>query len=359
MPTGMQTFGLTPARLNKFKGQIIKHAVPKELLGREGRQVQMPKNMSDTYVARRFLPFGASATSATTQNTFFTTTTAIDRGATIVQQHVTQEGVTPDPETIVPMDVTVIVQQYSCLYGFTDKTYNLYEDDIPTEMIKQVGERLTLVNELIIFGQLKTCTNAFFGGTGTTIATVNGGLTLGLLRKIAKSLQGNHSVPVNSMLKASGDYGTDAVAEGYSVYISTDAEPDIRDLPGFVPGEKYASGKPMANEIGKCERFRFFTSPEFTSIRDGGAAVGTTNLQSSLTVSIDVYPFIVVAQDAWSQISVRGLDSLKPSYLAPGMTSKSDPFGQRGYAGTIWWKAALVENNGWMAVGNVGIKNLA
>ena len=184
-------------------------------------------------------------------------------------------------------------------------------------------------------------------------------MTLGMLRKIAKSLQANHAKPVNHMLAASGNYGTDAVAEGFSVYIHTDAEPDIRDLPGFVPAEKYASGKPMPFEIGKCERFRFFTSPEFVSIRDGGGAIGTTNLQSSIGVSVDVYPFIVVAQDAWSQISLRGKESVAPTYLPPGQTSKSDPFGQRGYAGSIWWKAVLVENNGWMAVGFVGIKNLA
>jgi len=357
MPISMQTFGLTPGRINKYKGEILAHAVPVEILGREGRQVKMPKNMTDTYVARRFLPYGATATNATTQNTFFPATTG-DRGNVIVQAHLTQEGVTPPPESIVPMDVSVVIQQYSCLYGFTDKTYNLYEDDIPKEMIRQVGERVTLVNELIIYGVLKGCTNQYFGGVGTTVATVNGGLTLGLIRKMVKSLQANHAKPVNKMLGASPNYGTDAVAEGFTVYCHTDLEPDIRDLPGFTPGEKYASGKPMMHEIGKCERFRFITSPDLPSLRDAGAVIGATNLFSSTGVSIDVYQFIVVGQDAWSQIAVRGLESLAPTYLAPGQISKSDPFGQRGYAGTIWWKAALVENNGWMAVGNVGVKNL-
>lgn len=357
MPVGMHTFTLTPGRLNKYKGEILSHAVPQEVLGREGRQVKMPKNQSDTYVARRFLPYGATSTSATTQNTFFPATTG-DRGNAIVQAHLTAEGVTPPPETIVPMDVSVVVQQYSCLYGFTDKTYDLYEDDIPKEMIRQVGERVTLVNELIIYGVLKACTNQFYGGTGTSVGTTNGPMTLGMLRKIARSLQANHAKPVNRMLGASQNYGTDAVAEGFTVYIHTDAEPDIRDLPGFVAAEKYASGKPMQYEIGKCERFRFVTSPELVSLRDAGAAVGATNLQSASGSNIDVYQFIVCAQDAWSQIAVRGKESLAPTYLAPGQPSKSDPFGQRGYAGTIWWKAALVENNGWMAVGSVGIKNL-
>jgi len=351
----MQTFGLTPGRINKFKGQIMRHAVPMECLSKGGRQVKMPKNNSDTYVSRRWIPYGATAANP---NQFFGTTTAVDRGNVIVQAHQTQEGVTPTPDSIVPQDISVVMQQYSCLYGFTDKTYDLYEDDIPAAMQEQIGERVALVNEMIMFGGLKACTNQYYGGSGTSRATVNGGISLPMIRKIAKNLMANHGGMVTRVLSASNNFGTDAVAAGFLVYCSTDLEPDIRDLPGFVPAEKYASGTPMANELGKVERFRFITSPEFVAILDGGAAVGSTGLQSNAGSNIDVYQFIVTAEDAWSQVAVRGLDSLDPTYLPPGQKSKSDPHGQRGYAGTTWWKAMQIENNGWMAVGNVGVKAL-
>src|SRR5512139_1041080 len=349
----MHTFALTTGRINKFKGQILKHAVPLEVLGRTGRQVPMPKNNSDTYVARKFLPWGATSTSANTQNRFFQDGTG-DRGNVLVQDHQVQEGVTPAPDSLTPVDTTVVVQEYGCLYGFTNKTFELYEDDIPKEMVAQVGERVTLVNEMIIWGALRAGTNQYFGGAGTTIATVAGPLTLGLVRRIAKNLQANHGKPVNKMLKASPNYGTDSVAEGYTVYCHTDLEPDIRDLPNFTPTGRYASGSPMPNEIGKVERFRFITSPDLPSIQDGGAAIGSTGCSSTTGTSIDVYPFIVTAQDAWSQIAVRGVSSLDPTFIAPGEKSKSDPLGQRGYAGTSWWKAVMIENQGWMAVGFVG-----
>lgn len=348
---GMHTFGLTTGRLNRYKGEILKHAVPMECLTRQGRHVEMPQNNSDTYVARRFLPFGATAASP---NTFFPTADG-DRANVIVQAHLTQEGVTPPPDSIVPMDLVTTIQEYSCLYGFTNKTYELYEDDIPKEMIKQVGERVALVNELIMWGILRGCTNQFFGGTGTTLATVNGTLTLGLIRRIVASLQLNHAKPVNAMLSASEKFGTAPVEVGYSVYIHTNAEPAIRDIPGFLSVSEYASGKPMEYEIGSVERFRFFTSPELPAFQNAGVAFGVTGLQSTSGSLIDVYPFVVVAQDAWSQIAVRGFSALDPTYLAPGQKSKSDPHGQRGYAGTIWKKAGLVENPGWMAVGFVGL----
>ena len=62
----MQNYALTPGRLNRYKGQILAHAVPTEVLGKTGRQVPMPKNNSDTYVARRWLPYGATAVDANT-----------------------------------------------------------------------------------------------------------------------------------------------------------------------------------------------------------------------------------------------------------------------------------------------------
>jgi N4-gp56 family major capsid protein len=98
--------------------------------------------------------------------------------------------------------------------------------------------------------------------------------------------------------------------------------------------------------------------PDLPSRQDAGAAVGTTGLYSTSASNIDVYQIIVIAQDAWSQLVLRGKNSIEPTFLPVGQKSKSDPFGQRGYAGAKWWQAAFIENNGWMAVINVGVKSL-
>lgn len=353
---GMQTFALTAGRINKFKGEILAHAKPYEVLAKAGRQVQMPKNQSDTYVARRYLPYGATAASP---NIFFPNATG-DRGNTIVQAHLTQEGVTPSPDSITPVDITEVVQQYSCLYGFSDKTYDLYEDDIPAQMKVQIGERVGLVNEMIVYGKLKSCTNQFYGGAGTSRTTVAGPMTLDLQSAVVRSLMANHAMPVTKVLKASAQFGTDPVAPGYFAYTHTDLERMIRDLPNFVPAEKYASGTPEMGEIGKCERFRYVLSPDLPSYQDAGAAVaswtGTGTAYSTTGTSMDVYPIIVMGAESFSQIAVRGTSALDPTFLPPGEKSKSDPLGQRGYAGTSWWKATMIENQLWMAVVNVARK---
>ncbi len=356
----MQTFGQNHGRLNRYKGAIIGHAEPEELLARQGRQVvrTLPSNSSDTYTARRYLPWGASATNQNTINQFFSNGTG-DRSSAVIQAHQVAEGITPTPDSMTPMDVSVTMAQYACLYGYTDKTAIMYEDDIPAEMKRQTGERTAFVREQVRYGSLKACTNQYFGGTGTSIGTVNGSLSLGMLRKITKNLRANHTKMVSSMLASGSKFGTASVAAGWFIYINSDASSDVRDLPNFIDAKDYASGKPVPGEIGACEEFRFILHPDLPARQDAGAAVGATNLYSTSLSNIDVYQFIVCGQDAWSSVALRGKDSMKPTFLPVGQISKSDPFGQRGYVGAMWWDAVMIENNGWMAVGNVGVKNLA
>lgn len=345
-----QTYELTAQRIGKFKGDTLKRAQLMEVTQRWGRQVKLPRNNGDTYIARRWLPHGATAANP---NTFFNGVTG-DRANAYHQAHLTQDGVTVGPESITPVDFPVVVNQYSCLYGYTDKTADLYEDSIPPEMEKIVGERIAVVNEMVNFGTLKATTNQFFGGSGTTIATVNGGMTLGLLQNVVRGLMAQHGRMCTTVLKPGPNYDTEAVAGGYVCLMSTDLEPDARRLEGFTPAEKYANGTPYPNELGKCERIRFISTPDFPARLNAGAAIGTTGLFSTGGSNIDVHQIIIMAEDAWSQVAVRGMESAKINVIPPGKIDKSDPNGQRGYVGAIWWKAALIENNGWLACVNIG-----
>lgn len=350
----MQT-SLTPQRIAKYKGEILGNATPNEILCKQGRQIKMPKNQSETYVARRFVPYGATASNP---NQFFSNV-AGDRGGSVVTAHLTQEGVTPSADSIVPVDVQASIKQYSCLYSFTDKFSDIHEDanELLKEMSTQIGNRISLVNELVVFGELKSCTNQFFGGTGTSKSTVNGAITLNMIRKITRTMKANHARPITKVLSASSQVATEPVESGYIVICHTDLESDLRNLPNFITAVEYASGKPMDGEIGRVENFRFVTTPDLPAELNGGAAVGTTGLEA-LSTNIDLYPFFVFAENAFSQIALRGKESAKVSFIPAGKATKSDPLGQRGFTGAIWWKGVLIENNQWMALGWVGINEL-
>lgn len=339
------TFSSPLGRINKIKGEILAHAVPVEVLGMTGQQKPFQKNKGDTVLFRRYLPYGATTASPNTWN--------IPAGALA---HLTTEGVTPTPDSLVPQDITVTVQQYSVLYQVTDKTVDMYEDDIPAEMKRQTGERMAMVREMVRYGVIRGATNKFYGGTGTTRATTNGPITLSLLRRITRSLRINHGKFITSILGPGPNYGTRSVEAAFIVYASTDSESDFRNMAGFKETAIYANRKTVSDyELGSVENFRIVLSPELVSYPNAGAAVGSTGMYSTSGSNIDVYPVIVVAEDAWGQIPLRGADSIDPTWIPPGQKDKNDPLGQRGYVGAKTYFACVVLNQGWMAVAEVGI----
>ena len=341
----IQNFNSQPSRVNKLKGEILGHAVPVEVLGITGMQKQMPKNQGDNTVFRRWLPLGG------VDNRWIT-------GAnvnTYAADHITTEGVTPSADTLTAVDVPATLQQYSCLYAITDKTADLYEDDVAEEMKKQTGERVGLLREMVRYGALKGMTNVFYGGTGNSPTTVNGTVSLNLLRRMTRSLKANHAKMVTSILAPSPNFSTAPVEAAFLVFCSTDLEPAIRDLPGFKHVSEYGQRKVIhEQEIGSCESYRFVMSPELAGNINGGAAVGTTGMVSTGGTNIDIYPMIVVGEDAWGQVALRGSDSIDVTYIPPGQKDKNDPLGQRGYIGAKTWMTAVVLNNGWGALAWVG-----
>jgi N4-gp56 family major capsid protein len=335
-------------RVNEIKGETLAHAIPVEVLALGCKMKPMPKNQGDNISYRRWLPYGATSTSANTMN----------RPSVNAAAHILSEGSTPTADQITPVDVNVVIQQYGCLYSYTDKAAELYEDDIPEEMKINCGERMGLVREMIRYGSLKACTNVIYAG-GSSRATVASAITLAILRRMTKTLKRNHAKKKTRILAPSPNYDTSPVEAAFVVFVSTDAETDVRDLPGFVPVSKYANRQPInENEIGSVEEFRFVTSPELTPYADSGAAVGATGLVSTGAANIDVYPFIVMGEEAAFDVALRGMSSFDMVHLPHKQKDKSDPLGQRGYVGASFWSAVLVTNNGWMGVIEAGVTDI-
>ena len=346
MPT-MMLDSPVAQRIGRMKGEILAHAMGQEVLGITGKQHNLDKNTGDTVIYRSFLPRGAALTNSTTINTI-----SVDPNL-----HLAAEGVAPDADTLIARDVTVTIQQYACLYMYTDRVADMHEDDIPEEMITQTGERMGMVREMIRYGGLRGCTNRFYAG-GTTRATVDQAIDLSILQAMCRSILANHGRVITRILSPSPDYGTSYVEASFLVFAHTDLESDIRKLPDFVPLAAYGQRTAVhENEIGSCDRFRFVLSPDLFKIPDSGAATGSTGLLSAAT-KVDIYPAIVVGMDAWGDLALRGRRSFAPIHQPASATDKSDPLGQRGYVGAKFYSAAFVQNDGWMSVLECGATNL-
>ena len=333
----MQTYSLVPSRnLIMAEREMLKHAMPIKVLSTFGTQKQVPQNKTDTVVFRRALPIDAGTNGAPNVTT---------------SNYLLQEGVTPGSRTITYQDVQVTLQQYGVLMKISSKAEAMYEDDIPGDMIKLVGEHMATIEELISYGVVRGGTNVVYAN-GTARTAVNTAISLNKLRQARRQLESAHAQMVTEKLAASVNYGTSAIEPGYLVFLHTDMESDFRNLAGFTPVAKYGSQKPVhEREIGTVENFRLITSPYFRPfLAAGGTITAGAFLSNGGTTgtTADVYPTMVIGQEAWGQVALKGMNAIQPIYLPAKQITHANPMGQFGYVGANFYKNAVRLNENWM-----------
>ena len=350
----IQNYGTVASRnLIRAAQGMLEHAQPITVLGDFGTQREMPQNSTDTLVFRRTLPFGASTVGTTIENS----SRYVGTPDITASNFVLAEGVTPNANTISFQDVSVQLQQYGVLFKYSSKVEQLYEDDIPGEMVKLTGETLAEVMEMVRYGVLKAGSTVIYAN-GSSRSAINTAISLNSIRKAARTLESNRSRRVTSRLAPGVNFGTRAVQPAYVVFVHTDAVSDIRNLPGFTRVEEYGSFKPIHDrEIGACEDFRFISSPLLKSF----AAAGSATLNGMLSVgavNVDVYPFIIIGEDAWGQVALKGMSAIKPVVLKASQTNHANPLGQFGYVGASTWFATVRLNDAFMARIEAGVTAL-
>ena len=342
----IQQYGTVSSRnLIRAAQGMLEHAQPITVLGDFGTQREMPKNSTDTLVFRRTLPFGASTSGTSIEGSNrYVGTPAIN-----ASDFVLAEGATPNANSISFQDVTVQLQQYGVLFKYSSKVESLYEDDIPGEMVKLTGETLAEVMEMVRYGVLKAGSTVIYSN-GSSRSAINTAIGLNTLRKAARTLESNRARRVTSRLAPGVNFGTRAVQPSYIVFVHTDVVADCRNLPGFTRVEEYGSFKPIHDrEFGACEDFRFISSPLLKPFLAAGASVGSTGMLSVGASNIDVYPVIVIGEDAWGQVALKGMGAVNPVVLKASQVNHANPLGQFGYVGASTWFATVRLNDAFMA----------
>lgn len=358
----MQTYDLHPGRLERLAGKIIGHAMATEVLNIAVTNFDMPKNSSKTYVARSWVPYGATAADPNNFYAQTTVSTGGNKSDNFMLKHITQEGVTPAADTIVPRDVPIELKQYMALYAMTDVDYDLYEDDVSEALVEQTGERIGLVRELVNYGKMKGATTKFYAGTsGATVAArslVTGAIHKNHISAITRYLDRNHAKRITKILPPSVNINTKSVEAAYVAFCHTDLEHDIRELPGVTLVNDYGSRKTISDhEFASFQNVRFVLSADLEPYIDAGVAVGATGLEANST-NVDVYPIIIMAKDAFACLKLRGKKVIDPIYVPVNQRDKIDPGGQRGFIGGKFYMGAEPLNPGWLAVLEVGVTAL-
>ena len=332
-------------RVGKLKGEILTHVMPVEVTGKFAKSKPMPANSSENVVFRRILPKGATTNSP---NTWSVSPAA----------HQLSEGETPPAEMVGVQDINATLVEYGFVYRWSNRVEDLHEDPIPAETKRLAGERMGLLLEMIRWGQLKAGTNVFRAGGVASRSLVIGLVSANLMRNIARSLASNIAMRITEILSASTGIGTQPVEAAYVVICHSNLTADLRSqLSGFVHVSEYGTKDRLhQNELGSWEEFRFISSPHLDPyLSAGSTTTANTRLANGAANStgaenVDVYPMVVLAQDAFGDVALRGKNAMKVNYIAAGTVSKDDILGQRGMLGMQTYYTAVRLNEGHMAV---------
>lgn len=329
-----QNYSTVPSRnLIKAAKKYLLHAEPITVLGDFGEQHEMPLNSTDTLVFRRYNPVNMQANGAPNIT---------------VSDYVLAEGTTPTPTTIGYTDIPVVLQNYGILYKFSSKVEYMYEDNVPDHEAKQTGETMGEVAELIRYGEVKGGTVVYYAN-GASRSAVNTAISLNKIRLAARALENARGKRITSKLKAGPDFGTSPVEASYLVFIHSDLEADVRNLPGFTKQVEYAAGKQIhAREIGAVEQFRFITSPLFRPFLGAGASASGSGMVSAGGTNVDVYPVIIMAENAWANVALKGMGSATARIISSKEINHANPLGLFGYVGGSFWVAAKRTNENWL-----------
>lgn len=269
------------------------------------------------------------------------------------------EGIAPAGQSMIVTDLSVTLQQYADACPFTDMIQDTIEDNTLDDLTKAVAQQAAETKEVVRFNSIKGGSNVYYGGTGTTRATVNGAITRGILRKVYRSLKRNRAAYISEVIAATAKIGTQPVSAAYFGVGHTDLDSDFQDITGWKRSEIYSetTGR-MPGEIGNVENFRFILSDLFTPWAASGLSTSTllTN-GGNATGACDVYPILIFGQDSYGIVPLQGKDAVKIYVVNPTATS-ADPVAQKGSVGWKMMDAALILNDMWMARVEVGATQL-
>jgi N4-gp56 family major capsid protein len=323
MSFGINTYGDISPRVGIYAvANFLAHATPVQILERFAKVEPLPKNGGQIVKWRRFVPFE-------------------------VNTNALVEGVTPAPNMLQYEDVTAVISQYGAWTNFTDVILDTHEDPNLQKISMGLGEQAAAIKEQILWAEVTGGTNVLYSGAATSRATVEAPIAADELIAAQRYLKANKARHITRMLKAGTGIATEPVAPGFVAFGHSNLEPDLRALTEFVVREKYASGAPINDyEIGKFQDIRFVLSPDFGPFY-GAGSINVAGVLSRDGTNVDVYPLVIVGQDAFGVVPMRGMNSVSVTVKNPTATYE-DPLAQRGFASWKMWYAAVRLNEEWM-----------
>lgn len=269
------------------------------------------------------------------------------------------EGVTPDASTATYTDLTATVVQQGDYIILTDVSIDTAEDpliQIESERMSISGVRaLNTIRE----GVLVAGTTVGYSGTATQRTDVVATISLALIAKMVRTLDGNLAMKLTHILKASQGYNTVPIPDSYvgmcSVKTKYDIQYTVGESGGFTPTHKYSNiSNLFPGEFGSLGEVRWIYNPDMSYL--AGAGGGPTAGMATTGGKNDVHYSFVFGKESFGLVQIGGSNgksankggNVEGIVKMPGSAGTADPLNQRA---TIAWKAYDVckrLNESWM-----------
>lgn len=326
------TYGDISPRTAAFASTtMLDRAMPFLCMAKFGQQQPIPKNKSNAIKLRRY--------NALTPNT-----------VPLV------EGVTPAPDAITTTDVSATLQQYGRRVQMTDVIADTHEDPVLQQYSEIMGELAGQTMELVVYNVIKAGTNVLYatGSSRQGIGAAGSAINTSVLNRAIRQLKRQNAKTITRMLGASDKVGTAAIRAAFIGFCHPDVQTDLETLTGWKDKSEYGTYNVVSeNEIGSYKEIRFCTSTLYAPFLAAGTTTPgqvtfLTNGQGGGTAgSADVYPVVIIGDNAFGTVSLAGNTAITPIVVNPKPTD-SDPLAQRGHVAFKMYATAVLLNDAWM-----------
>lgn len=263
------------------------------------------------------------------------------------------------------------IQKFGFFHEFSQESMDFDSDDqLMDHLSRELMNGAVQITEAVL--QKDLLTNAgvvVFAGAATSDATVtgeavtSGGVTVtpaslithATLSRVDQILTDNRTPRHTTIISGSRMIDTKVIAAGRIAYIGSELAPHIRTMrdafgeKAFIPVQHYAdAGTLLQGEIGCVDTFRFIQVPEMQHWAGAGANVGTNPGYRAEGGKYNIYPMLVVGDDAFVNIGFQ-TDGKTVKFQTitkmPGRETadKTDPYGEVGFSSIKWYYGLLVK----------------
>lgn len=269
-------------------------------------------------------------------------------------------------------DVTAAVVKYGDYYLLNEEVDFGNPAGQADELMEVLGEQAgRTLNRLARDEMEDNATQIRVGGVGSD-AAITAPLTLGAVRKVVRTLNGNSAVKFKPGVGAQDKFNTTPIRESFCAINHTDVTADIEAMAGFKGVETYAdAGSAMIGEIGYVGRVRFLETEEASSGANTGGAAATNDLISTGGTAADLYESIFAGMRSTGSVGLDENHPDSPSYAADSHPSIEVITHERGSAGVAdalnelssmgwkFWAVHKITNSAWIRRVTSGATNFA